>query len=401
MDLRSLPAAMLVAREHETPDNKAPLIRALAALLIVIALLAATVRIATRTITIARLKADDFLVITATAFAVVQSALVIAQGANGLGKRDGLTSDQVSYILKSHYASDALYIAALLFAKLSATRSIWVMAPRERRRWIMITEIAIGLWALSTIVTSFFQCALPEPWDYVDGGKCSNRTAFWIYVDGLNILTDLSLTAILTEMFLKLKTSISKKIMVIGVFGCRIFVIPPIVCHMYYYKQAVESSNPVFAMWPPTVIVQVIQCMMLLVTCIPFLKPFMDSLESGQMAAGDLRGTRSKGTNSRSGSGYPRSGPLSRSRYNNTAASQGATPAMPSNASQAYEMVDLDKPQGKSGDTPLVTTVTTAETHSRETNGSWDGQSHTSQTVLVETTWAVNYEGESRHSTAN
>ena len=106
---------------------------------------------------------------------MIQSALVIAQGANGLGKRDGLTSNQVSYILKSHYASDALYIAALLCAKLSATRSIWVMAPRERRRWVMVTEIAIGLWALSTIVASFFQCALPEPWDNVDGGKCFNR----------------------------------------------------------------------------------------------------------------------------------------------------------------------------------------------------------------------------------
>lgn len=46
--------------------------------------------------------------------------------------------------------------------------------------------------------------------------------AFWAYVDGLNILTDLAITAIVLDMFIRLKTSVAKKVLVIGVFGCRV-----------------------------------------------------------------------------------------------------------------------------------------------------------------------------------
>lgn len=43
-----------------------------------------------------------------------------------------------------------------------------------------------------------------------------------MYVDCLNIVTDLAITAILFEMFMKLKTSASKKALVMSVFGSRV-----------------------------------------------------------------------------------------------------------------------------------------------------------------------------------
>ena len=78
---------------------------------------------------------------------------------------------------QSQYASDALLITTLTLGKISTMRTIWDMAPRERRPYIIATEAVIGLWGVSSIVASFFQCSLPKPWDYIDG-RCFNRVSW-------------------------------------------------------------------------------------------------------------------------------------------------------------------------------------------------------------------------------
>jgi hypothetical protein len=78
--------------------------------------------------------------------------------------------------IKSQYASDILFIAVVYLAKISATRTIWSMAPRERQRLILITEAFISAWALVSILVTVFQCSLPKPWDYIYG-ICFNRVS--------------------------------------------------------------------------------------------------------------------------------------------------------------------------------------------------------------------------------
>jgi hypothetical protein len=105
----------------------------------------------------------------------------------------------------------------------------------------------------------------------------------------------------------------------------------------------------------------------------------MDSLESGQMNAGDGLQTRTKGSDSRSRTGDTAPRTL-----------RGIT-TLASNASyrrQNYEMVDADNWGAKKdkGTTATATAVTT------EPSRPWDGQSHTSQSVLVHQTWQVEIE---------
>src|SRR6478735_5523932 len=78
-------------------------------------------------------------------------------------------------------------------------------------------------------------------------------------------------------------------------------MIPPAVSHIYFFKQALDSSTPIFTMWKPTIIVQVIQCVGITTTCVPFWWRFLKSLESGQMGAGDIFGALSRSNNTRSG----------------------------------------------------------------------------------------------------
>lgn len=53
---------MLTPREHATSANKAPIVRAMTALLMIIAILAATLRIATRVTIVGSLSLDDGLI---------------------------------------------------------------------------------------------------------------------------------------------------------------------------------------------------------------------------------------------------------------------------------------------------------------------------------------------------
>lgn len=63
----AFPAAeMIVPREHETPFNKAPVVRAVSALLMIITILSALTRLITRQLTVGSLKSDDVLVAVAT-----------------------------------------------------------------------------------------------------------------------------------------------------------------------------------------------------------------------------------------------------------------------------------------------------------------------------------------------
>ena len=50
-----------------------------------------------------------------------------------------------------------------------------------------------------------------------------------------------------------------------------------------------HTSDATFDCWPFVVTAEVIQCLAILTACIPYLKPFMESMESGLIRADDLR----------------------------------------------------------------------------------------------------------------
>lgn len=49
------------------------------------------------------------------------------------------------------------------------------------------------------------------------------------------------------------------------------------------------TSDPTFDLWPVWICTQFVQALAIITTCIPYLKPFMDSLESGGYRADDQR----------------------------------------------------------------------------------------------------------------
>ncbi|KAF5022850.1 hypothetical protein F66182_5083 [Fusarium sp. NRRL 66182] len=246
------------------------------------------------------------------------------------------------------------------------------MAPQAHKRALPV-EILIGCWALSSILVKIFACSLSSPWDYINS-ECADMVAVWIYIDVLNMVTDLVITGIFVHMVASLQMPSGTKAMVVGVFGSRLLVMPPVACHIYYYQRALNSTSPIFDMWKPAVIVQVIQCVGITTTCIPFFMRFLKTFESGQMGAGDLFGSASKSSNSRTGNAT------------RGAARSRAALTMASSASgrQGHELTS--KPGSE--DRRKFANIMTAHVRSR----SWDAARQTSQEALVDPSCRVDVE---------
>ncbi|PTD12473.1 hypothetical protein FCULG_00004572 [Fusarium culmorum] len=291
---------MLFTREHETPFNKSPVVRAVSMILMVVTVFSVFIRLLTRLAAVKRLKystfftSDEIMILTSMIFSIAQSTIVYTQSSNGLGKLD-VSSSQVSSILKAQLGSDVLFFITLGLSKLSATSTIWTMSPLSNKT-ILPIQILIGGWAISAVLVRSFACSLPNPWDYLNG-RCINMVAFWIYADAVNIGTDLLITALTLGILVHLQMPVGGKQWSLACLDNN----PPTISHIFYYKRALNSTTPIFEMWMPTIINQVVQCLGIMTTCIPFWWRFLKSMESGQMGAGDIFGALSRSNNTKSG----------------------------------------------------------------------------------------------------
>ena len=158
-------------------------------------------------------------------------------------------------------------------------------------------------------------------------------------------------------------------------------VVPAIACQIYFSNQSLNSTDPTFTMWQAVIATQIVQCLSIVTACVPYLKPFLDSLESGQLRADNLRRRGKTGV-----SGYGGSGSNSSSR-NNAAPKPtpvDATASANSQQSKLHELVEL----------PKAKQISAAVVNAKEPTANWDGQSHTSHMVLIQQTrtWDVDVE---------
>ncbi|KAF5139349.1 hypothetical protein E5D57_003144 [Metarhizium anisopliae] len=367
--------------------NRSLVVRAATLFLMVVGLLACLTRISMKWFTVRRLGLDDQLAMAATALAVAQSVVVVAEADRGLGQHmDDLRGDQVTYVLKAEYAANALFLASMTLAKLSAITTLWVLAPLYHRRTVLITCSFIILWSFTSIIPALLQCDLPIPWDYI-AGQCFQRTAFWIYVAIGDILTDVAIVAIMFTISFQLQLPLRKKMLVGGVFGSRILVTPAIIAHMVVFHGLYDESDATFNMFLPTILTQVVQCLSIVTACVPYLKPFLDSFQSGAMLAVDAS-SQNTGAKSRSGSG----------KFAAAASAQNSS----KHGGRGGDIELTSIPRAAQASKPATTATVTANQGDVSAEG-WDRRSHTSQTVLVQQSWQVDIEAKSpvRASRAN
>lgn len=236
----------------------------------------------------------------ALALSIASGGAVSLQTHNGLGRDMSLlTQSQLVVYQKAEYANNLLYIATLGLAKLSIISLLIILtASKPHRNLGLALASFIGLWTVFSICLAAFQCGTTEPWRFLGNEEmCFNIVSFWRSVGAINILTDLALITFPVHVVMTLQMSMSKKITILTFFGARSLDIVATAVQMVYLD-GFTSPNPTKALWKWTLLAQIIECITIITSCVPYIRPLLESVPSGLYASDNLR---RRGTSSEHG----------------------------------------------------------------------------------------------------
>ncbi|MCJ1249705.1 hypothetical protein MMC30_006931 [Trapelia coarctata] len=268
--------------------------------LLVVSTLGILARLATRWAVSHKLGGDDCFIILSLICSIGSGIAVSLQAVNGLGRNlDTLSPSEIDIFSKvrslvvdesamlmesqSNFATGFLYVVTLCIAKFSIVMWCATISPLKKHEQFaggVSGFIISGSFICITAIAD--QCRLPGP-SPVHG--CSDRTGIFEFAASLNIVSDLALIILPLYIIKDLQMTPKTKILILSGFGTRVVDIVA-TCFQIKYTSGFGSSNFTYDLWPWVIISQVIQCLTIICSCIPYLKPFLESFSSG-MYSGD------------------------------------------------------------------------------------------------------------------
>ncbi|KAF2676399.1 hypothetical protein K458DRAFT_379955 [Lentithecium fluviatile CBS 122367] len=280
-----------LVRQPGSEADLGPFLNVVTWILLVTSGLAVLTRLVTKRALKRRIDVDDAFVVAALLTSIGSGIAVSVQTRNGLGRDIALLSEaQIVAYEKSEYANKLLYIATLALAKLSIISLLMILTASDQHRNLGISlTIFIALWGVVSVFVAAFQCGLDEPWKFIRAGsRCISLAAFWRGVAAMNMLTDLCLILFPVHVICTLQMSTSKKITILCFFGARSLDIVATAIQITYIP-AFASPNPTRTLWKWTLTAQIISCITILTSCVPYLRPLLEALPSGLYGADELR----------------------------------------------------------------------------------------------------------------
>ncbi|KAI0878569.1 hypothetical protein GGS24DRAFT_496824 [Hypoxylon argillaceum] len=289
---------------QEIPRNDARTVfQILLWFLFVVAILSVGARLGTKYAMTRKLSWDDWIMIAAQFAYLIQCVSISLGASQGLGDAiNNLSEYAIETFLMAEYTSFVFQLIALALIKWSISASIQQLSPsatHQRLDWVL--RIVIGVWLVTAILTSIFQCALPTPWDYFHGVGCINRRAWWSYVAVINVATEVFIVALYFLIISNLRISLAKKSFVLLIFSTRLLIIGIAVTQLSIFLRIFPSLDLTKDLWLPTVLNQATLATSVVTACGPYLRPFMESLESGMARVEDLPGSEENLTSQRTG----------------------------------------------------------------------------------------------------
>ncbi|KAI0541756.1 hypothetical protein GGR58DRAFT_414454 [Xylaria digitata] len=272
--------------------------------LFIVAILSVGARLGTKYYMTRKLGRDDWILLAAQSAYLAQCVSLSLGASHGLGDSIGtLTQDAVERVLQAEYTSFVFQITALALIKWSISISIQQLSPSAtHQRLDFILRIVVGLWLVSAVLTSLFQCEFPTPWDYLHGSRCINRRAWWTYVAVVNIGTEFFIVALYFLIIGTLRMSLMRRSLVLLVFSTRILIIGIALAQLTVFLNAFPSLDLTKDLWLPSILNQAILSASVVTACGPYLRPFMESLESGVARVENLPGSEEELPRGRAGS---------------------------------------------------------------------------------------------------
>ncbi|KAF2848706.1 hypothetical protein T440DRAFT_470050 [Plenodomus tracheiphilus IPT5] len=276
-----LPTLHLAARQDSLREvDRTTAITAASWTLMFMTVIAFTARQVVKTIASRRLAIDDAFVLLATAFAVGVSATTIVLASHGLGASGNLTTERTDMFMKSHYASEMVYISAICFAKLSILVVFYAGFERFRlhRRFVSLLGCFILAWSFASVLAVAVQCALPRPWDTVTL-RCFDTRTFWIIYCIIDAITEMSLISASVVLVAYLQVPVIRKVAIVACFAPRALVICAAVLRLMWLYPASPHKDAQFRLWIPYIVTQVHVCLSICTACIPYIVSFFRAIE--------------------------------------------------------------------------------------------------------------------------
>ncbi|ETN44499.1 uncharacterized protein HMPREF1541_10169 [Cyphellophora europaea CBS 101466] len=297
-----------------TDDNHGAYVVIVAWIMMCFFTISVLTRLLTRTIPVLTAGIDDVLCGLAMVFGIVQTGVIYNAATNGLGRRqDDLSPSLFETYAKAYYTANLFLILTLACAKASLIFLIVRLSPARSVRRICYALLGgIALWAAVFLFLFAFQCPTPSPWDYNQQCALSTGGLYYAFA-GTDIATDLLVTILPAYVIWSVQIPIRKRITVIAVFASRLVVPLCVALRMSSFPPYVApTADRSWEVVTPQTWAQVIQCLSIITACIPCLKPFLESLESGFMDmsmtghtgatyGGASSGSGNHGTKSKSG----------------------------------------------------------------------------------------------------
>ncbi|KAJ5046858.1 hypothetical protein J3E74DRAFT_230424 [Bipolaris maydis] len=186
---------------------------------------------------------------------------------------------------KAMYIGDILFVSTLVAAKLSLLVPFTTVTPVVKHRVMMYTTSAVTVvWGITAVFLIAFQCPSPQRWD-IENPQCMDFRSIRTFNAVMNIVTDLALVTVPTLMVIPLQVGSDRKLTLLVGFWCRLMYTKQcrgsIGCSIFFISNlSLQDSNLLNTIWPIVVSGQVVKVTSIMTSTIPFLKPFLVSLES-------------------------------------------------------------------------------------------------------------------------
>ncbi|KAF2726798.1 hypothetical protein EJ04DRAFT_452641 [Polyplosphaeria fusca] len=282
--------AQPVARQPASAADLGHFLNVVTWILLITSALAVLTRLITKRALKRRMDVDDAFVVAALMASIGSGIAVSIQTANGLGKdKASLVESQIVAYEKSEYANKLLYIATLAFAKLSIISLMLMLtaSPMHRKLGVAFTAF-IAVWGVASEFAAAFQCGANKPWDSGPERNCFDLPAFWRGMGVINMMTDLALVLFPVHIIVRLNMRTAKKLPILVFFGARFLDIIATGVQIAYVS-AFTSPNPTRDLWKWTLTTQVVECITILTSCVPYLRPVFEAAASGLYGTDEIR----------------------------------------------------------------------------------------------------------------
>jgi len=283
------------SRLEITDNDRGPLIIIIDTLCLAWILISIFARGAIKAWMIRKFSFDDNIMLLCAIFAIAQSMAILVGALNGLGRhQDTLTAGQLATVQEAVYAGRLLFLPTMMCSKLAVASTLWFLSPvKIHRRLTIALQVIVVLWGVSAFLASAFQCGVPRPWDWTKA-SCQNRwEGIGEYTAALNLITEVALLVLPTIIIGGLQLNLKRKVEILIPFTCRIFAIAAIAAQMAYLAE--RSDDQSYTYWIDILLLQVVQCIVVVSTCLVFLRPYLECLQSGFLRVDDIRRKQQSG----------------------------------------------------------------------------------------------------------